>query len=396
MSYRFIKQNMAPFVKGIKANCFSGIVIFILSCFAYDLHSQENQSVGQKTDQNASEDKEKLSDSTEKLPDSTEKLPDITAKTYQSKIIRKSKSSRIYLLEIATDNMPQVGRILLFKKNAEPVKAFRVLKIYFEKDQFAAKAVRKYPNYLQLNTNETYFTVEKISDVIPPEPTAADLEDLKELEAPEMPKEPPPEEVQEISPIEKDKIKEIETLPAPEEEPSLSEDEDLWLSLTAEEVFPLDLNRFGLSAELGFLRAVNPDSIVYYFSGGGFRFNLKLFQIVFIKRPLLQDSLTLEAAAFLVRIQNLGGGLNAYTLVPTIGDLRYTIHIGEGFNVFFYGGISKGFVISTAQGDLDVIKSFSVFQPAAGGGIIFRVGPNWEVRVNLGYDMVGGGILLRF
>ncbi|MBI3533874.1 MAG: hypothetical protein HY072_00085, partial [Deltaproteobacteria bacterium] len=89
-------------------------------------------------------------------------------------------------------------------------------------------------------------------------------------------------------------------------------------------------------------------------------------------------------------------GLNAYTLVPAIGDLRYTIHIGEGFNVFFYGGISRGFVISTAQGDSDVIKSFSVFQPAVGGGIIFRVGPNWEVRVNLGYDMVGGGILLRF
>ncbi len=321
-----------------------------------------------------------------------EKLPEIEAKIYESQVVRKSHSGRIYLLN--ADQLPNEGRILLFKKNAGPAMAFRAIKRYPDKNQFAAKVVRKYPEYDTLKKEDRFLTIEKISDIIPPPPTESDLKDLEELESPE---EPSSELQDEPTDKIKEKIQEIEKGNAEEDsENPLSEDEDKWLALSAEEVFPLDLTPFGVSLEFGYFRAVNPTLTSFYFSGGGVRFGLKLFQIIFLKRPFLQDSLTLEGGAFVVKIQNFGGTLNAYSLVPTIGDLRYTLHIGEGFNLFFYGGILKNFVVSSALGDPAVINSFSLLQPAFGGGVIFRVGPNWEVRVGVGYDMLGAGIVLRF
>jgi hypothetical protein len=135
-----------------------------------------------------------------------EQLPDIEARTYPVQVERRSKSTRVYLFNthfsISTETvdnppveLPQVGRLVLLRNDGVPAMAFRVLKDYPEKKQFAAKWLRRYGETKRLERGQEFEAVEKISDLVNTPLTAQDQNDLQELESP-----PPPAPLAEPSP----------------------------------------------------------------------------------------------------------------------------------------------------------------------------------------------------
>src|SRR4051812_35215047 len=74
-----------------------------------------------------------------------ETLPDIEARTFDLRIVRKSKSGRVILFESGREALPKIGRILLLKRGDQPAVVVRVLKIYPDQGAFAAKGLRNYP-----------------------------------------------------------------------------------------------------------------------------------------------------------------------------------------------------------------------------------------------------------
>lgn len=178
----------------------------------------------------------------------------------------------------------------------------------------------------------------------------------------------------------------------------LDESSDEALSrIVIEEVEPLDLNSSWLSAQFAYLRNLKSDDLPAYYSALGLRYGLNLFSRALFRSETVQDSLTLEGGAFLYKILNYEGVSNdAYTVAPLIATGRYNVMIGESFGIFAYFGAVKNFVLSNFQGSDDAIARLSGVLPAWGGGLLFRIGPNWNLRVDAGIDMIGGGLVLRF
>jgi hypothetical protein len=116
-----------------------------------------------------------------------EELPKIRAKAYDASFVRKSRSTRVYLFDETVAASAKEGKIILMKEmagdqKADPLMAFRILKTYPEKNQFAAKKVKHYGKFRNLIKGEMVHIIEKISDLDAPPLTPQDNKDLKELE----------------------------------------------------------------------------------------------------------------------------------------------------------------------------------------------------------------------
>ena len=121
-------------------------------------------------------------------------LNDIDAKSYDVKIVQKSTSGHTYLFDDLGENKPSVGKIILLKKDEEPVMAFRVMRTFPEKKQFIGRRVRRYGNHFDLKPGDSVTAYEKTIDLpaaartgvqvakdTPPEPPAeAPVEPLVE------------------------------------------------------------------------------------------------------------------------------------------------------------------------------------------------------------------------
>ncbi len=346
------------------------------------------------------------------------KLPDIVAAEATVKIIGRSKSLRIYMVETTEGTSPNKYRILLFKKNNEPIMAFRVLKEYPDKNRFAAKRVRYYGNNVILNNGETFRSLEKISDIDPAllVETDEDLDDIEELENLD---EPAPQ----VSEPEEDKELELDEEPAPikeqiaedltddeldeeldedeyvdpEEllEEAESEEEEEMLGLYIEEVEPFDYYYNNLTGSLGYYKNFDAYGAAGYYVGFGLKYGITIGKTIFLRSHDTQDSLVLEGGVSYYRILGLATGDDAYLVVPLTGTVRYNIHYSKGFGIFFYGGITQNFV-KASVGDLDTYNALSSTLISAGGGIIFQIGPGWFARFDAGLDMFLAGLMLKF
>jgi len=324
-------------------------------------------------------------------PEELENLPEIRARAYKLKVARRSNSNRVYLFEDIENAHPKIGRILLLKKAGEPVMAFRLIKLYEDKKQVAGKRVRRYKGYKQLRAGDTYQGYEKVGDVAILPHTAQDKADLKELEgggnAPSFDSELD-------SKTDTDEGEEKTADPSLMEEDE--EDVDRWLSLTAEEVFPIDTTYHGLTAQFGYLRNFDVESLGTYFAGGGIRYGLTLGRMLFLRKSNIQDTITVEGGVFLYKVLNYRGSGDSFTVLPLIGTVRYNLLLGENFTLFGYGGYMKNRVIQNGTEDLESAAILSSGMPAIGGGIMFRAGPHWHIRIDAGLDMIGAGLVLRF
>ncbi len=133
-----------------------------------------------------------------------DELPPIDARTYGVKVLARSGSGKVYLMDDMAHSRPDIGRILLIKKEKEFVMGMRVLKRYDEKFQFAVKRVRIYKMGSLLYVSDKFRAVEKLGAISAVPNTAQDNLDLQELENQNIPAQPQEEAtapVEESAPI---------------------------------------------------------------------------------------------------------------------------------------------------------------------------------------------------
>ncbi len=390
-------------------------------------------------------------------------LPNIEARSYEVRIAKKSESTRAYLFDDPTGAKPVVGRIMLLKKDLEPIMAFRILRTFAENKQFIAKRVRRYGNHEDLTLNESLTALERVNEIPLPGSmnySTEDVQDMKELTEgseldgagafpaprgapdffrsddmtppapspsaapqPEIPDAPapvasPPAEEEKRAPAEEplpdteeyDAELDAGSSPSPNGKPSdriagrvsrNEDDEEVYdpSALQIEEVDPIDINRHALAGQFGFFKNLTSAGLPTYFTGGGVRYGLTLGKMILLSRPKLQDDFTIEGGIFMYRINGYANETDSFSVLPLVATARYTIHTSENFAIFFYGGVMKNQASNTGpEGDTtaDSLATLRTPVTSAGGGMIFRLGPGWEARADLGMDMIAMGLVVRF
>lgn len=161
------------------------------------------------------------------------------------------------------------------------------------------------------------------------------------------------------------------------------------IGATADEVTALDPNNHWLSGG-GFLLR----NTTGLFSGGGMRYGLTFSHMPFLSSASVQDSLALEAGFYFYKTQ--ASATATLSVLPFSGVLRYNVYFSGSASVFAYAGFLANKVIGSTSATDQQIIAHSGFLPAGGLGLIFHIGPNWDVRVDAGYDSIGGSLMLRF
>jgi hypothetical protein len=498
--------------------------------------------------------------------------PDINARSYGSKINRRSASGRVYLVDMidGTQELPQNGRLVLMRQGESPVMAFRVLKEYPDKRQFAAKWLRRYNGTKDLEPGAQFIAIEKVSDKEAPPLTTQDKKDLKELEAPAPPPvavapiqteaappvavppaivppvaappaiatpavaPPPPVVIAPVTPpapqavaptpepltapipapssiaanavaapppvlavppppvatpevvtpvvmaspepaplpepsppavannqdlvappqapvptaseaaapappvdtaavapeptptetatpppsaavAEKDDIpapsQNTPAAPRPEVVPdtdgetaAISGSGDDLSSIMVEEMKIFDRDENSVSFGAGLFRntletggdpTTTGTSTTIYNSGGFLRYSRTLKHMLHFKSKSLQDSFALDGTLGFYKYLGQNNG-DSYTITPISVVARYTLHPSESFGVFIYGGFMKNFVAQSVNADPFTQAAFNSVFPEIGVGMLFQIGPSWYMRADLGLDLIGLSIALKF
>jgi len=408
-----------------------------------------------------------------------DKLLPILAKTYPLRVLRRSNSNQLYLLQKSTPGMPEVGRILLLKDEEEPLMAFRVVKVYENWPVIAAKKIRAYDtDFRHLPRGEIFNAVEKLADIdfdktaiesapLPDGAASADIAsldaaggspELAEIEAAEKasreaaaggseaaalgkaaPQRAPLPSTLPFDPVldggptpgEREartgKLSENEVLGdqgalaaldgnddvlndaearALAANPRLKSARDLNpeefgadpadMALIAEEVNGFDIYRSSLSLGFGYFKNVGSTGAAISPAGVQLRYGYNLGNMLLLKRAAYQDSLMLEGGVQLYKLTNYAANNDAYTVLPINLGLRYNIYFSSNTAIFLYGGLTKSNVMETANGSAEAVAILGGLIPSAGGGLLIRVGPHWEVRADIGIDMQALGLVLRF
>ncbi len=339
----------------------------------------------------------------EPTPQPIEIFSPIEVREYSAKVLGATASARIYLLECTTPDLPRVGKVLLLKKETDPVAALRVLRQYPAGSRIAATVVKWYGAALSLENDANYRVLEKRrnSSVIPPPPlTETEKSDVKELEVQENLKYDPELDVEGSQPP-TGAVESVRAGEEPSQAPAFDSDEDEdreFKELVVDEIFPLEVNDQAVSAQFGYFRNLNADGGAGYSAGGGVRWTWVTSKLLWLKQPQIQDSISVEAGLALYKILNYADAGDAFTVVPFTAIGRYNILLGESLGAFAYAGLVKNTVTSAISSE-DTVPSIALldnFAPALGIGLNFRVGPNWDARFDLGLDMIGAGIMLKF
>jgi hypothetical protein len=130
------------------------------------------------------------------------------------------------------------------------------------------------------------------------------------------------------------------------------------------------------------------------YTAAGFRYGLTTMKLIFFKNSQVQDSLSPELGLYLYK--SLQSANDTYTVMPVLATMRYNLTFGDSLTLFGYAGLLKNFVIMAFQPDGETLKNLNSFFPAIGAGLLFRVGPNWDTRVDFGTDVLSVGLVLRF
>jgi hypothetical protein len=405
-SLNWIKSNAEQLVKPLLL----GVVVFVSFSFtSSQVLSAENKNSFPEfeTRPEAANEPPPPQPAKKPIPDNDDdtrshsgELPPIEARTYDLKVVRRSNSNKVYLFEDLALKEPQVGRILLLKKDDENIMAFRVLKAYPQDKMVAAKRVRRYRKHRFLENGDQFLTIEKVSDVAPPPNSPEDNLDLAELEKKEEIKEEP-------APPAIDSDLDQAVIPEPSDEnknnspavdlEDIDQDPDSHLALTVEEPQMFDHSIHWLTAGFGFVRNNGPpsDGGSYNFSAGNIRYGVSVARLVFLGQPHLQDSIVLEGGMYLYKAISFADKNDAYTIASFVGTIRYNILFSESFGIFFYAGAMGSRVLSSVSGQDSVVSSLSSTLPAGGAGLLFQVGPSWYIRADLGLDSMGLNLLLR-
>jgi hypothetical protein len=334
---------------------------------------------------------------------------EIDAKAYDLKTIRPSKSGRVYLFQKTEDGFPVDGKIFLLRQGDTPVMAFRVLKSYPDTKRIAAKKLLPYEGFAKLEKGSEYRAYEKVGDKVKPvPPSPEDLKDLKELES-ESPEElpppppaedptttelhepapgeplgganandvPPPPEDEKLIPVE-EKPTEEKPAEALSEEPrdvdlemKDSEEED-----EADEVGSYFPNFFTVETGLLF------DSKV---PGPSSKFSMGLLYSRIVGRAL-DSGIALEGGLFYYQSSGaVNGSTISTTIIPVLGTIRYQRRYSDLWTPYGYAGAELPIVASNVGATKKQLAQMQSPFILFGGGTFIQTGPNWFMRLNLGF-----------
>ncbi|MCM0604724.1 MAG: hypothetical protein KA715_01400 [Xanthomonadaceae bacterium] len=345
-------------------------------------------------------------------------LPEIEARQFEVVVIRASSSGRVFLMDDRNQSKPRVGKVLLLKKNilSPPSMAVRVIRIYENKNQFAAKRVKRYGNTDTLDPANTLVAIEKIAELKPYQ-TVEDEElkdeaELDELEHPEVKEaiataEQTKKEIQQTNqkyrhnfskdlPNTKKFDSVLDAEATKDELADLEDSSDETDGLIAKNKDILDPDRHLIGMDFASVINVNELGKSMFYSAASFRYGLTLVRRAFFLGKNFQDSLTIEGTVYYYKAYNLDGNLDAYTLLPFSGILRENFHVSDSLAFFIYGGILYNNVIANIGGSDTTIAALGGLKIAAGGGILMKIGPRWNIRMNGGIDSICVGLALRF
>ncbi|MBI3558708.1 MAG: hypothetical protein HY074_20765 [Deltaproteobacteria bacterium] len=348
-----------------------------------------------------------------------EKVKPIEAEEFRVIFKKSSHSGRVMMFEDATDNRPRPGKILLLKKDNDDVVAIRVLKNYPGK--FAAKTVLPIN---ELKPDTEYRAIKKLGEKIialirEREKRGKDLDSAKTDE--DLAKEVSPDdnELDRGIPLQKGKTKKV--LPSRPDgaagpgmpEPLFSKDggelsadsieikdeDEPYNDLSVQEDLPIEPNRHSVTLEYGSLKSVDQNANPATYSGVGLRYGFNIWRMALFHRKSLQDMVTLEAGLFYYTIAGFVTADDSVTVYPFVGDLRYTLLIGESLGLFGYLGFTKTY--ASAGNDTSValtaaVAGLNTTRSALGVGATLKIGPSWAVRLDVGTDLFGIGAVLKF
>lgn len=165
---------------------------------------------------------------------------------------------------------------------------------------------------------------------------------------------------------------------------------------TIEEVEPFDPYRHFLMAQLGLVSNYNAQDQLSRYTGAGVRYGLKLAHLILFRNNSTQDALFVEGGANFYKVVGYNLPTDSYSVIATTVVGRYSILLSRDFGFFGYLGTMHNFAFAGMDGTTSAIESLSTTLPAAGGGLLFGIGPNWEGRLDVGTDIIGLAVMIRF
>jgi hypothetical protein len=206
------------------------------------------------------------------------------------------------------------------------------------------------------------------------------------------------------------------TPPAPKEETASDADgetaavkgnSDDLSSIMVEEmkIFDRDENAIGVGAGVFRNTLVNGGTAstgtgystsTIYSSGGLLRYSRTLKHMLHYKSKNLQDSFAIDGTLGFYKYLGSTGSGDTYTIVPFSVTARYTLQPSETFGFFGYLGFTKNIVAQSVNADPYTQAGFNSFFPEVGVGMLFQIGPSWIMRADLGLDLLGLSIALKF
>ncbi len=341
-------------------------------------------------------------------------------------VLRRSNSARTYLMKDPAGSETQTGKLILIKQINTPVLALRVVKIYPESKQFAAKRVKRYNDYHALDPDQQFAALEKTGDDLIPLLSEQDEKDIIEIEQPHVAALPPPQSqpslpgpaeappIPLLAPISNEAKRKVPAFdpeldsaaspePASSDAPRSDEvkepEEDVdpeEFGLPQDEISPLESHPNWITLSLGYYRNTSPAGTSPYFTGAGFRYAHTFKGPLFLRKTTLQDSIALEGGIHFYKIINFVSKSDAYEILPLSLNLRYNFTFSSGFGTYFSAGILKNSVLRSILGTDDTTTALSSWVPSLAAGSFFQVGPQWYLRLDLGVEGAGLGLTLKF
>ncbi len=354
-------------------------------------------------------------------------LPGIEARSFDLTPLEISRSGRIYRFKVQ-EEPPKTGSIVLVKADQKPVMAFRVLQTDGSKQEMIAKRVRRYESEGSLQLNQSYRGAEKLAELVPAPPNGA---------SPPPPDAAPPPTAEPVATPtpepEATPTPEPEATPTPEPEATPAPEPEASPAPTPEETpkeSPVDAYDEELDASIPpepeeeQFRTPTPaieekESLIRYprtlgVSVGSFRnmsnfqwpgntangftayFNTVVDQGVWFRGQGPEDSFSIEFGAGYYSFMNLTGLFDSYDVLPIRSEILYSVQLNSDFAVLGYLGAQYNWMISSTAGNTIGESALSGFQPTAGLGVLYQIGPQWYVRADLGIDRMALGLAVKW
>ncbi len=417
----------------VKGTLFLSLMLSVCLCTPTRLHAQvsekevqgiEQQEFGiesgktKKAEQPAAKATGKTAEDYQSSAEPEQVRP-IEAEEFRVTYKKSSHSGRVMMFEDASENRPRPGKILLLKKDNDDVVAIRVLKNYPGK--FAAKTVLPIN---ELKPDTEYRAIKKLGEKIialirEREKRGKDLDAAKTDE--DLAKEVSPDdnELDRGIPLQKGKTKKVlpsrpdgaaaPGMPEPlftkdggeltADSIEIKDEDEQYSDLSVQEDLPIEPSRHAVTLEYGSLKSVDQNANPATYSGIGLRYGFNIWRMALWHRKTLQDMLTLEAGLFYYTISGFVEADDSVTVYPFVGDVRYTLLIGESLGLFGY----LGFVKNTASAGngasaalTSAVLALNGTHAALGVGATLKIGPSWAVRLDVGSDLFGIGAVLKF